>query len=52
MRDFEPFTFSCLVFCAPPRYSESFGDDWAERWQMGPAETDENGKEIKRGLTL
>ena len=33
-----------------PRYEESFGSDWEERWAPGPAELDENGKEIKRGL--
>lgn len=32
------------------QYEESFGSDWEERWASGPAELDENGKEIKRGL--
>ncbi len=31
-------------------YVESFGSDWEERWALGPAVQDENGKEIKTGL--
>eukprot|EP00913_Durusdinium_trenchii_P031826 g29804.t1 len=31
-------------------YLESFSNNWEERWLPGPADQDENGKEIKRGL--
>lgn len=31
-------------------YIESFGEDWQDRWQIGPSTKDENGKEIRAGL--
>ncbi|CAJ1371138.1 unnamed protein product [Effrenium voratum] len=31
-------------------YLENFGPDWEERWSLGPADQDENGKEIRKGL--
>jgi len=31
-------------------YLDNFGDDWESRWQMGPADKDESGKEIRKGL--
>jgi len=31
-------------------YVEKFGEDWQERWLLGPSEQDESGKEIRKGL--
>mmetsp|Transcript_61376 Transcript_61376/g.143708 ORF Transcript_61376/g.143708 Transcript_61376/m.143708 type:complete len:435 (-) Transcript_61376:12-1316(-) len=31
-------------------YLEAFGEDWQERWSLGPSEQDESGKEIRKGL--
>lgn len=39
-----------MVIKSQSRYEESFGSDWEDRWASGPAELDENGKEIKKGL--
>jgi len=31
-------------------FVEAFGDDWQDRWTLGPSEKDEHGKDIRKGL--